>query len=119
MKRTGPTNQHLADLIQELRKKANEHKAAIWKRLAEDLSKPSKYKRIVNLYKLNKHTKEGEIIVVPGKVLGVGELNHKLTVAAWAFSGSAFEKINKVGKAMQINELIKESPKGKRIRIIG
>jgi large subunit ribosomal protein L18e len=119
MKRTGPTNQHLADLIQELRKKATEHKVAIWKRIADDLSRSNRQRRIVNLYKLDKHTKDGEIIVVPGKVLGVGELNHKLTVAAWSFSGSALEKINKIGKAITINELIKESPKGKRIRIIG
>ena len=119
MKRTGPTNQHLAGLIQDLRKKANEHDSAIWKRVADDLAKPSRQRRIVNLYKLNKSTKEGETVVVPGKVLGIGELNHKLTVAAWAFSGSAFEKINKIGKAILINELIKESPKGKRVRIIG
>ena len=119
MKRTGPTNQHLAGLIQELRKKANEHKSLIWKRLADDLARPTRQRRIVNLYKLNKHTKEGETIIVPGKVLGVGELNHKLTVAAWSFSGNAFEKINKVGKAIPIADLIKESPKGKKIRIIG
>jgi large subunit ribosomal protein L18e len=119
MKRTGPTNQHLADLIQELRKKANEHKSSIWKRVADDLARSSRQRRIVNLYRLDKKTKEGETVVVPGKVLGIGELNHKLTVAAWSFSGSAFEKINKVGKAIPITELIKESPKGKRIKIIG
>ena len=119
MKRTGPTNHHLAGLIQDLRKKANEHDSAIWKRIAEDLSKPARQRRIVNLYKLDKKTKEGETVVVPGKVLGVGELNHKLTVAAWAFSESAFEKINKLGKAIPIAELTKESPKGKRIKIIG
>ena len=119
MKKTGPTNHHLADLIQDLRKKANEHDSAIWKRVANDLARPTRQRRIVNLYKLNKNTKEGETIIVPGKVLGVGELNHKLTVAAWSFSGNALEKINKIGKAIQINDLIKESPKGKKIRIIG
>ena len=120
MKRTGPTNQHLADLIQELRKKANEHKAAIWKRLAEDLSKPSKYKRIVNLYKLNKHTKEGEIIVVPGKVLSNGELNHKLTIAAYKFSKKAIDKISdNKSKAISINQLMDMNIKGKKVKIIG
>ena len=114
-----PTNPVLSGLIQELKKKANEHGVKIWKRIAEDLSKSSRSRRIVNLYKLDKNTKEGETIVVPGKVLGVGELNHKITVAAWSFSGNALEKINKVGKAIPISDLLKENPKGKRIRIIG
>jgi len=87
--------------------------------VADDLARSNRQRRIVNLYKLDKFTKEGEIIIVPGKVLGVGDLNHKLTVAAWLFSGNAFDKINKIGKAISINELIKESPKGKKIRIIG
>jgi len=113
------TDQHLTGLIQELKKKATEDNSAMWKRIATDLAKPTRQRRIVNLYKLDKNTKEGEVVVVPGKVLGVGELNHKITVAAWSFSVSALEKINKIGKAIQIAELMKENPKGKRIRILG
>ena len=118
-KRTGPSNSQLRDLITELRKKANEHGMKIWTRIADDLEKPARQRRIVNLYKINKNTKPDETILIPGKVLGIGELNHKVTIAAWQFSESASEKINKIGKAMQIIELLKESPKGKRIRIIG
>jgi large subunit ribosomal protein L18e len=102
-----------------LRKKSSELDAAIWSRVAEDLEKPTRKRRIVNLYKLNKYTKGGEIVVVPGKVLAVGDIDHPITVAAWAFSGNAAEKINKKGKAIAINDLIKDSPKGKKIRIIG
>jgi large subunit ribosomal protein L18e len=119
MKRTGPTNPLLKGLIQELRKKASEHKAEIWKRIAEDLEKPTRQRRIINLYKINKYTKENETIVVPGKVLAGGDLDHNVTVAAFTFSGAAADKINKVGKAIPLNELIKEDPKGKRIRIMG
>ena len=119
MKRTGPTNPILKDLIQELRKKANEHSVNIWKRLADDLEKPSRQRRIVNLYKINKSSKENEIVVIPGKVLSVGDLDHSVTIAAFTFSGSAVNKINKVGKAISINKLIEEDPKGKRIRILG
>jgi large subunit ribosomal protein L18e len=119
MKRTGPSNSQLRDLITELRKKANEHGMKIWKLIADDLEKPTRQRRIVNLYKINKNTKANETIVVPGKVLGIGELDHAITVAAWQFSESASEKINKIGKTLQITELLKESPKGKRIRVIG
>lgn len=119
MKRTGPTNPELINLIQELKKKSIEHGVNIWKRVANDLEKPTRKRRIINLYKINKYTKENEIIIVPGKVLAAGDLDHAVTIAAFSFSGAALDKINKVGKIIPINELIKESPKGKRIRIIG
>ena len=119
MKPTGPTNPLLKDLIQELKKKSIEHGVNIWKRIANELEKPTRKRRIINLYRINKYTKENETIIVPGKVLAVGDLNHAVTVAAFNFSGAAVDKINKIGKVISINELIKESPKGKRIRIIG
>ncbi len=119
MRRTGPTNPELNGLIQELKKKSIEHGVNIWKRIANDLEKPTRKRRIVNLYKINKYTKKDETVIIPGKVLAVGDLDHPVTVAAFSFSGAALDKINKVGKTMPINELIKESPKGKKIRIIG
>lgn len=118
-KRTGPTNPLLQDLIKELKKKALEQKVNIWKRIAEDLERSTRQRRVVNIYRINKFTKDNETVIVPGKVLSVGELDHKVVVAAFSFSNSAFEKINKVGKAMPINKLIQESPKGKKIRIMG
>ncbi len=120
MKRTGSTNPILLGLIRELKKASIEQDAAIWKRVAGDLEKASRNSRIVNLSKINRYTKENETIVVPGKVLGSGELNHKISVSAYKFSESALEKLNKAGaKAIPLSELIKENPKGKRIRIIG
>ena len=113
------SNSALKGFIQELQKKANEHNAKIWKRIAQDLAKPTRKRRIVNLYKINKYTKENEIVVIPGKVLAVGDLDHSVTVAAFTFSETAQEKINKIGKVISLQDLIKEDPKGKRIRILG
>jgi len=116
MKRTGPTNPDLKNLIQELRKK-NEN---IWKRIAFDLEKPTRKRRVVNLSRINRFTRENEIVVVPGKVLGSGLLSHKLTIAAYTFSGSALEKISKANaKAISLEEFMKDDIKGKRVRIIG
>lgn len=117
--KTGPTSPELKGLIQELKKKASEHEAKIWKRVAEDLEKSTRSRRIVNLYKINKYTEKDETVIVPGKVLATGDLNHPVTIAAFAFSAEALNKINKVGKAIPINNLIKENPKGKKIRILG
>ncbi len=116
--KTGPTNQVLKNLIQEIRKKAFEDGSKLWKRIADDLEKPTRKRRIVNLYNINRNTKDNETVIVPGKVLATGEIDHAVTVAAFSFSGSAEEKINKVGKAVPITDLMKESPEGKRIRIL-
>ena len=73
----------------------------------------------MNIYKIDQHTRDGEIALVPGKVLSMGALTKKLTVAAFQFSQEAREKINGVGKAITIQELVKENPAGKNVRIIG
>jgi len=119
-KPTGPTNPLLTGLIEDLKKKSIEQKVNIWNKIASDLSRSTRKRRIVNLSKINRYSKENETIIVPGKVLGSGILEHKLTISAYQFSNSAKEKLQKAGaKIIPLNELIKESPKGKSIRIIG
>ena len=119
-KRTGPSNPVLQSLIHELKKRSNEQSASLWKRIATDLEKPTRQRRIVNLSSISRHTKENEIIIVPGKVLGAGNLEHKLTISAFQFSDGAKEKIEKAGaKIIPLLELSKENPSGKGIRIMG
>jgi len=120
MKRTGPTNPLLQDLIGELKKRSNEQSVNLWKRIASDLERPTRNRRAVNLSRINRYTKENEIIVVPGKVLGSGMLNHKLTISAYQFSEQAKDKIEKANaKIIPLLELSKDKPNGKKIRIIG
>lgn len=119
MKRTGPTNLQLKSLITELRKLSAKEKCRIWKRIAEDLEKPTRKRREANIDRLNMHTENGETVIIPGKVLGKGNLDHKLNVAAFRFSEGAREKINKTGKAITIQELMKSNPKGKGVKILG
>lgn len=120
MKRTGPTNPILQSLIQELKDKGREHSLSLWRRIAIDLEKPTRQRRVVNLSSISRYTKENETIIVPGKVLGAGDLSHKLTISAFQFSDGAKEKIEKAGaKIVPLLELSKENPSGKGIRIIG
>lgn len=116
VKRTGPTNEELASLIEDLKKFSLAEKSPIWKRIAKDLAKPTRQRRVVNIAKLNRFTKKGDLVIVPGKVLGTGDLNHDLTVAAWQFSSSAKEKIKNI---ITIRDLMKKQPKGKGVRILG
>lgn len=119
-KRTGPTNPLLRDLIGELKKRSNEQSVNLWKRVALDLEKPTRQRRVINLSRISRYTKENETIIVPGKVLGSGTLNHKLTISAYQFSEQAKDKIEKVGaKIVPLLELSKEKPDGKRLKIIG
>lgn len=119
-KRTGPTNPLLTDLIMELKKRSNEQSVNLWKRIALDLEKPTRQRRVVNLSRINRYTKENEIIIVPGKILGSGILSHKLTISAYQLSEQAKEKIEKSGSTIiPLLELSREKPNGKRIRIIG
>ena len=120
MKRTGPTNVQLQKLIVELKETAAKENVPLWSRIAYDLEKPSRQRRVVNLSRINRFTKEDEIVIVPGKVLATGELDHKVTVSAFMFSDEAAEKIKKAkADVLTISELLKKNPKGKKVRIIG
>lgn len=120
MRTSKTTNNDLKLLISELCKASSIEKVALWKRIATDLSKPSRQRRVVNLSRINKFTKENDVIVVPGKVLSVGDIDHKLEIAAYQFSDTAKAKIESAkGKIITIPEMLKSNPKGKGIKIIG
>ncbi|MFT4311518.1 MAG: 50S ribosomal protein L18e [Candidatus Woesearchaeota archaeon] len=112
-------NLELQKLLKELKIASIQNQAKIWKRIANDLEKSTRSRREVNVFKLAQTTKENDVVIVPGKVLGTGDIDHKITVAAYAFSKQAQDKINKKGKAITLTDLLKENPKGKKIKIIG
>ena len=112
-------NKQLMELLQLLKKTAIENKAAVWKRVASDLEKPTRRRRIVNVYKIEKYAQDNDVLVVPGKVLGTGDLNKKVTVAAYNFSDEAYKKISERGSAISIKELVEKNPAGKKIRLMG
>jgi len=119
MRKYNHSNENLVALIEQLKELSKQEKSAIWGRLADDLAKPSRIRRVVNLSRINYNTANDETIVVPGKVLASGDLSHKVTVAAFKFSKSALEKISKAqGKALSLQDLMKEK-KLNKVRIIG
>ena len=118
VKRTGPSNYQLQQLLLELEGRALE--SSFWKRVAKDLNKPSRQRRTVNLYKIDRYARDGETILVPGKVLSVGNLNKKVSVAALNFSTEAKDKITQAkGTILTIQELLQQNPQGKKVRILG
>ncbi len=118
VQRTGPMNYQLQVLLAELESKS--FHSSFWKRIVKDLKKPTRQRRIVNLYKIETCAQDGETIIVPGKVLSVGELHKKVSVAALTFSAEAEKKIKEAkGKILTIRELFQQNPEGKNVRIIG
>ena len=119
MKRVKKTNLVLRELIETLYKYAKTLDAPIWARVAEELEKPSRKRRVANISKINRYTKPNDYVVVPGKVLGAGELDHPVTVAAFAFSKTAIEKITRAGgRAVSIFKLLEERPTGSNVKIV-
>jgi large subunit ribosomal protein L18e len=94
-------------------------KKGIWKRAAELLSKPRRRRVEVNVGKIGQYAPEGATVLVPGKVLGTGKLNKKITVAAFMFSDGAKKALLESGaKAIGIEELFKQNPEGKSVFIL-
>lgn len=119
MRRTGPTNIVARKLIRKLRRAAKSNDAPVWDRVAELLEKPAKSRSRVNISKINRYASDGEMVLVPGKVLGAGSLEKKVTVAALGFTMQALVKIKLAGgKAITLEQAIRENPKGSNTRII-
>ena len=114
------TNPELIKLIRFLREQSRKNNVEIWKDVAERLSKPRRKRITVNISRLNRYTEKKETIVIPGKVVGTGKINHPITVAAFAFSETAKEKVKAArGKTLSVVQLIKKNPKGSNIKMIG
>ena len=118
-KKKGPDNPILRKLIRKLRKKAKELDADIWSDLAERLSKSNRSRAEVNVSQLDRHTDDGDTVVVPGKVLGSGKIGHSVSVAAFDFSSRSVGRIQEAGgKTLTINELLENNPEGKNVMIM-
>ncbi len=114
------TNPNLVGLISKLKEASRVNKAPVWRDIALRLEGPSSNWAEVNISRVDRFASENETIVVPGKLLGSGEIDKKVTVAAYRFSGQAKEKIVKAGGTdLSIEELLAKNPKGSKVRLMG
>ena len=119
MKETESTNPELIALIRFLKKQSREKQAAIWHDVAEDLAKSRSGRAAVNLSQINRHTKRSDIVIVPGKILGTGNLSHSLTIAAFDLSQKAEWKLKAAkAKFLSIPELMEKNPTGSNVKIM-
>ncbi len=117
--RTGPTNPVLKGMAERLEGIGKKGKSPLWANVAKRLSTSTRSRAAVNLASIDRHTGEGEIIAVPGKVLSYGSLSKKLTIGAFSFSAEARKKIREAGgQALSLEELATKHPKGTNVKIM-
>ena len=120
MRETKSTNPEIVQLIRYLKKQSREKDAGIWLDVASNLAKPSRQRVAVNLSQINRYTEKNAVIVVPGKILASGILDHAVTVAAFDASDKAKEKLAAAkAKYMTITELVEKNPQGSNVKIFG
>lgn len=107
------TSPVLAETIMAAKKKEK------WLEVAALISMPRRKMQGVNIDRISKEAKEGETIVIAGKVLSKGELGKKLKICALGFSALALKKIKESkGQAVMLLNEIKSNPDAKGVKLI-
>jgi len=113
-------NQMVIQMAKQLKTASSKNDAPIWSKLAQLVQKPSSAKKVVNLTQINDRSKENDAIVVPGKILATGNIDHKITICSFSISSSAAKKIiQSGGNVFSFSEMIEKFPTGKGVSIIG
>ena len=114
------SNQIVRRMAKDLKKASTKNDAPIWSKLAKMAMKPSSARRTINVNKINDLTKENDVVVCPGKVLGMGIISHKITLCSFSISNSAATKIlESGGKILNFDNMIEQFPTGKGVTMLG
>jgi large subunit ribosomal protein L18e len=94
-------------------------KSLNWLAVANAVSIPKRKRIGLNLDEINSQCNDGDVVIVPGKVLSNGEIAKKIKISALGFSKQSVEKLKKSKISFnKIIEEIKENPDGKNIVIV-
>ena len=95
------------------------YKNPSWMKYAKLLSQSTRKHSSVNLMDIDKQTSLGDAVLVPGKVLSLGEITKKIKVCSFGISQEALEKLKKT-KSEWVNILdeIKKNPKAEGLKVI-
>ena len=111
---------NLVQLVKELKSASKKNEAPIWSKIAKDVLKSNSNKKTINLKKIEQLTNDGNAVIISGKVLGTGNLSHKVIISSFSISSSAAKKIKESGgEILKFSDMIKRFPTGKDVKIIG
>tara|TARA_Y100000310_G_scaffold339058_1_gene430553 strand:- start:256 stop:597 length:342 start_codon:yes stop_codon:yes gene_type:complete len=106
-------NIHLRLLIASLRRKSE-----FWKKVAEKLSIPARQRSVVNLGTLEEY-KDGDTVVIPGKLVAGGQLTKKLTISCWRFSEAVLSRLKQSGSSIiALDELASKDITGSKLHLV-
>ena len=85
-----------------------------WLEIASILSRPRKQRINLNLEAIENQSQEGDIIIIPGKVLAQGELSKKIKIIAFDFSDKAREKL--LSSKCEVSSILNEIQLNKEMK---
>ncbi|MEM2856642.1 MAG: 50S ribosomal protein L18e [Candidatus Nitrosocaldaceae archaeon] len=110
----------LCEIIEKLNAAGKSNNASVWVACAKMLQRSRSRRVEVNLERINRYTRDGSKIIVPGKVLAKGNINHKIIIGTFSISQTAAKKIKDAGGSiLTIEEMLNRYPDGKEVIIIG
>tara|TARA_Y100000590_G_scaffold417892_1_gene518066 strand:+ start:1313 stop:1660 length:348 start_codon:yes stop_codon:yes gene_type:complete len=113
-------SQTKVNTLKILKKASKNNDAPIWAKIADYIQKSRSNQRIVNLKKISETTEDGNAVIITGKVLGTGNISHKVSLSSFSISNSAARKIKESGgEVLDFSKMIEKFPTGKGVKIIG
>ena len=113
-------NPIIKETLEKLEKVYKEKNETFWSSIAEMISRSNSRRPIVNVGKISQLTKENDVVLIPGKILGDGLVDHSVTVGALFMSKSACKKITTAGGSMlNLVEFAEKYPDGSGVIVMG
>ncbi len=86
----------------------------MWGKVNSIVAVPRRKRVDVNINKINRFSKEGDHVIVPGKVLGIGKMDHSVRITALEYSEGAMEELNRAKcSVVKLKDAYEELGKGK------
>lgn len=119
LKANRKTNPLLKDVVNGLLEISRESGSSLWRDIAGRLTGGDRRYASVNVGKISRLSADGDVVVIPGSLLGAGYIDKKITVSALKISEKAMKKLDEAGGSFKpLVDMAKENPKGTNIRIM-
>jgi len=104
----------------DLERHSKKSKQKIWSDASEAVLTSRKNRPEVNVSDISRNSKDGSKIIVPGKVLGLGAIDHKVIIGAFSFSKDARAKIKASGgSCLSVREFMDSNASVKDVLLLG
>ena len=120
-KNRGPENPETKSLVLFLKRVGKKNKARVWLEVARRLCAPARKRREVSLYRLSKLVADGDVAVIPAKVVASKgfTFRKKVTIGCFAVSSNAKKQLQDAGSSvLTLKQLAEKNPEGKKTRLI-